>query len=251
MEYQTIILRRNGGIAEIILNRPPLNAVNETLLNELVQVCEAIERDDGINVVILTGAGKAFSAGRELTGILEGKEEPGGPRYRALENLSKPVIAAINGYCFTGSLELMMCADIVVASERARFCDTHARFGIVPGGGQTQRLPRIVGVRKAKELLFTCRPITATEAERIGMVNRVVAHEQLMDTAREIANAILENVPETVREIKALINQSLKTDLEEGLRIEASKHQGAISINDEGKKRVAEFIALRAEKKRD
>ena len=150
MEYNTMIVEKKDRVAKIILNRPPLNAVNEEMLDELVAVCEDLEKDKNIHVVILTGAGRAFSAGRELSGVIAGKEYPGGPRYRALENLSKPVIAAVNGYCFTGSFELAMCADIIIASEKAVFSDTHARFGLVPGGGQTQRLPRLIGVRKAK-----------------------------------------------------------------------------------------------------
>ena len=156
--------------------------------------------------MILTGAGRAFSAGRELQGVLSGTEFPGGPRYRALENLSKPVIAAVNGFCFTGSFELAMCADIIIASEKAVFGDTHMRFGVVPGGGQTQRLPKLIGVRKAKELLFTCKRLSAEEAEQLGIVNRVVPHDKLLEEARDMAKQILENIPETISITKKLIN---------------------------------------------
>lgn len=236
-------VKKEDGIATVTLDRPPLNAVNEELLDELVDVCDALENDPEIAVVIITGAGKSFSAGRELPGILEGKERPGGPRYRKLENLSKPVIAAVNGYCFTGSFELAMCADIIVASEKARFADTHARFGITPGGGQTQRLPRLIGIRKAKELLFTCEPISAQEAERLGIVNKVVPHDQLEKAAQEMAKKILKNIPETISTIKALINESQKTDLETGLQNEANKHKkGIIDPTDEGRKRIVEFL---------
>ncbi|MBW1709948.1 MAG: enoyl-CoA hydratase/isomerase family protein [Deltaproteobacteria bacterium] len=246
MTYNTMIVEKKNQIATITLNRPPMNAVNEELLNELVEVCDDLEKDNEIQVVILTGAGKAFSAGRELPGVLAGEEYPGGPRYRTLENLSKPVIAAVNGYCFTGSFELAMCADIIIASEKAVFSDTHARFGLIPGGGQTQRLPRLIGVRKAKELLFTCDRISANEAEKIGIVNKVVPPEELEEAAREMAEKILKNIPESVSTIKKLINQSLNTDLESGLKLEQDRYQGRpITPVGEGRKRIQAF----AEKK--
>ena len=129
MNYENVILEKENGIARIILNRPQaLNAITEGLLADLVAAVDDVEKDDSIRVVILTGAGKAFSAGRDLQGILDGREYPGAARYRAIENLSKPVIAAVNGACFTGSLELLLCADIIIASETAVFADTHARF---------------------------------------------------------------------------------------------------------------------------
>ena len=243
MDYRTMIVEKKDNVAKITLNRPPLNAVNEELLDELKAVCEDIDKDDGIRVVILTGAGKAFSAGRELRAVMEGKEYPGGSRYRTLENLSKPVIAAVNGYCFTGSFELAMCADLIIASEKAVFSDTHARFGILPGGGQTQRLPRIVGARKAKELMFTCDRISAKEAERIGIVNKVVPHERLEEEAEEMAEKISKNIPETISTMKSLINQSMNTDLETGLKLESALHQDRpVSPSEEGRRRIEAFF---------
>ena len=243
MAYNNIIVEKEGGIAKIIFNRPQVrNALTEELLTEMVAALEDIDKDDSVGVVILTGKGKAFSAGRDLKGILEGREYVGGRRYQALEELSKPVIAAINGPCFTGALELAMCADIVIASEGAIFGDTHARFGVVPGGGQTQRLPRLIGARKAKELIFTCDPISAQEAKDIGIVNKVVPAEKLDAAAREMAEKILKNIPETVRTIQSLINRGMKTDLEAGLKMEASVHSGPISPAGEGRKRIAALL---------
>ncbi len=243
MTYNKIILEKKNGIAKITLNRPQvLNAIDEELLSELVTALNEIEKDDSVQVVILTGAGRAFSAGRDLKGVLEGREWVGGARYKALEDLSKPVIAAVNGHCFTGALELVMCADIVIASESAVFGDTHARFGIVSGGGQTQRLPRQIGVKKAKELLFTCEPISAREAQRIGIVNRVVPPEKLEEAAVEMAEKILRNIPETIRIIKALINKGMMTDLETGLKMEAAKHQCPIAPTEEGRKRMLALL---------
>lgn len=243
MTYSKIILEKNEGIARIVLNRPEaLNAVDEELLTQLVAALDEIEKDDSVGVVILTGAGRAFSAGRDLKRVLEGKEWVGGPRYRALEELSKPVIAAVNGPCFTGSFELAMCADIVIASENAVFGDTHARFGITPGGGQTQRLPRQIGVKKAKELMFTCTTISASEAERIGIVNKVVPAEELEEAALEMARKILDNSPEAIKNIKRLINSSMKTDLETGLKMEAAMHKGPITPTEEGRKRMTALV---------
>jgi enoyl-CoA hydratase/carnithine racemase len=247
MPYNKIILEKKDRIAKITLNRPDaLNALDEELLTELIAAIDDIENDDSINVVILTGAGRAFSAGRDLKGILEGKEWPAGARYKALEELSKPVIAAVNGYCFTGSFELAMCADIIIASENAVFGDTHARFGIIPGGGQTQRLPRQIGAKKAKELLFTCDTISAVEAEQLGIVNKVVPPEKLEEAAMEMAGKILKNVPEALRTIKSLVNNGMKTDLETGLKMEAETHKGPISPTAEGRERIAAYLKKKA-----
>jgi enoyl-CoA hydratase len=241
--YRSLRVEQEDGIATITLNRPPMNAVDEELLDELVAACGEIGRNPDVHVVILTGAGRAFSAGRDLAGVLAGTERPGGPRYRVLESLRQPVIAAVNGFCFTGSFELAMCADLIVASEQAIFGDTHAAFGVVPGGGQTQRLPRLIGARRAKELLFTCRRLSAREAAELGIVNKVVPHEELMPEARRLAQQILRNIPETVSAIKALVNQTMQTDLDAGLALEAAHHRGgAITPTAEGRRRMDAFL---------
>lgn len=243
MTYENILLEKKNGIAKITLNRPhALNAITEGVLSDLVAALDNIEKDDSIHVVILTGAGKAFSAGRDAGGVLEGKEYPGASRYRALEELSKPVIAAVNGACFTGSLELVLCADIIIASEKAVFADTHARFGIIPGGGQTQMLPRLIGTKKAKELLFTCDPISAHEAQRLGIVNKVVPPEKLDEAAQEMAEKILLNIPEAIRVMKRLINEGMKKDLETGMKLEAQQHTGPINPRGDGKNRMAALM---------
>ncbi len=247
MTYKKLILEKKNAIAQITLNRPnAMNAIDEELISELLAALDDIEKDDNINVVILTGAGRAFSAGRDLSGIIQGREWPGGARWAAVENFSKPLIAAVNGYCFTGSFELVMCADIIIASENAVFGDTHARFGIIPGGGETQRLPRQIGPKKAKELLFTGDMISAHEAERIGIVNKVVPPEKLEAAAMEMAEKILKNIPEAVRTMKSLINNGMKTDLETGLKIEAEIHKGRpISPTEEGRRRITALLEKR------
>jgi len=243
MDDKKIILEKKNAIAKIILSRPHvLNAIDEELLSEFKAAVDDVEKDDSVKVVIVTGAGRAFSSGRDMKGILGSRERLGGPRYKALEDLSKPVIAAVNGYCFTGALEMAMCADIIIASDNAVFGDTHARFGMTPGGGQTQRLPRQIGLKKAKELMFTCDTISATEAERIGIVNKVVPPEKLEEAATEMAEKILKNVPEMVSRIKFLVNQGIKTDLETGLKMEAEAYKGPISPTEEGRKRIAALL---------
>ncbi len=241
MAYRKVILEKKDGIARVTINRPEaLNAIDEETMGEIVAAIREADKDESVNVIILTGTGKSFSAGRDLPGIMAGREMPGAARHTVLEEVSKPIIAAVNGYCFTGAFELCMCADIVIASENAMFGDTHARFGIVPGGGQTQRLPRQIGPRKAKELLFTGDFITAREAERIGIVNKVVPSEKLDEAVTEMAQKILRNVPETVRKMKYLINQGLKGDLQSGLKLEAAEHIGEpIMPNEEGRRRIA------------
>jgi len=247
VSYNKIILEKKGGIAKITLNRPEaLNAMDEELVAELVAALDDIEHDSDIDVAIITGVGRAFSAGRDLKGILAGREWVGGIRYQALEDLSKPVIAAVNGFCFTGALELAMCADIVIASENAVFGDTHARFGLVPGGGQTQRLPRLIGAKRAKELMFTCDMISAQDAERMGMVNRVVPAEKIEEAAWEMAEKILKNIPEAIRTIKSLVNRGIRTDLETGLKMEAKLHEGIpITPTEEGRKRMTALVKKR------
>jgi enoyl-CoA hydratase/carnithine racemase len=244
MAYQKLILEKKNGVAKITLNRPEaMNAIDESLWNEIVAALDEIEKDDSVNVIILTGAGRCFSTGRDLPGIMAGREFPAGKRADALENCSKPVIAAVHGYCFTGAFELVMCADIVIAAENVIFGDTHTRFGIIPGGGQTQRLPRHIGPHKAKELLFTGDTVSAKEAERIGIVNKVVPTDKLQEAAMEMAEKILKNIPETVRTTKSLINRGLKVDYQTGLKLEAEVHIGKpISPTEEGKQRIAALL---------
>ena len=244
MNYQNIMFEKKNNIAKITLNRPEvMNAINEELFVDLIAALDEAEKDDDIRVVIVTGKRRAFSAGRDLHGILEGTQFAGRKWYQALENLKKPVIAAVNGYCFTGAFELVMCADIIIASENAVFADTHARFGIIPGGGQTQRLPRQIGPMKAKELLFTSDMIPAKEAERLGIVNRVVPAEELEAATMEMAQKIARNIPEALSIIKSLVNRGMKTTLEKVLALEDEYHKGPLYLMGDGRERVAALLA--------
>ena len=228
MNYETIIVEKKEGVAKITLNRPQaLNAMSEKLLAELEDALRDAGADDDVQVVILTGAGRAFSAGmdlKELTTRAERKVDSvqllqGVPK--AIENLEKPLIAAVNGHCYTGAFELALMCDMIIASENAIFCDTHARFGLVHGWGGSQRLPRLIGPMKARELIFTSEPVKADEAGRIGLVNKVVPAGELDKEVSELAAKIIKNNQTSIRVIKSLIKQGMKVDLKSGLEIEA------------------------------
>ncbi|MDP2953317.1 MAG: enoyl-CoA hydratase/isomerase family protein [Chloroflexota bacterium] len=243
MTYENIIVEKKNGMAKITLNRPRvLNAMNEALLQELVAALEDAEADESVRVVVVTGAGRAFSAGRDLKSISTGGERPGADRYAMLERLSKPTIAAVNGFCYTGAFELAMCADIIIASENAVFADTHARYGMVPGGGATQRLPRAIGSKRAKELFFTSDTVTAREAERLGIVNKVVPPEKLDEAVEEMVAKIVKNSPDSIRIMKSLVNNGMRMDLEAGLRLEQEHHKGRLARTEDSQDRFQSFM---------
>ena len=190
MNYKTLILEKKEGMAKIILNRPEaLNALNKQMREEILAACNEIETDDSIKALIFSGSGRAFCAGDDLK-ELKVSDEPFTARasrssnkmQQAIERLSKPVIAAVHGYCYTGAFDIVLNCDIVIASDDAVFADTHARWGIFPGTGAAQYVTRLVGKMKAMELFLTCEPITAAEAERIGLINRVVPVDKLGQT---------------------------------------------------------------------
>jgi enoyl-CoA hydratase/carnithine racemase len=226
MSYETLIVEKKGGIAKITLNRPQvMNALNEKLCYELMEALEEAQKDETVRVVVLRGAGRAFCAGADL------KEYPlGGGRakdlgfcglWETIENLEKPVIAAVHGYAITGGFMLAYCSDIVIATEDAQFADTHARWGLIPTGGETQRLPRKVGIFKAKELMLTSDFISAQEAERLGIVSKVVPADKLDEAVEELAQKLLRNSSRSMAFIKTLINRGMEVDFATGLKLEA------------------------------
>ena len=202
MEYQDIIIEQQGAITIITLNRPAsLNALTPLMIRELKNALKIISADNNCKVLILKGAGRAFSAGVDLKAMNESLVggqftsyeiiQEGNEIANILRMMPQPAIVQVHGHCYTGATELMMFFDLIVASEDAKIGDTHAKWGIMPTWGMTQRLPRLVGIMKAKELSFTCKPITGKEAERIGLVNRAVPLEELDKTVLELANEIL------------------------------------------------------------
>ena len=215
MAYQTIIHERKNQTAWIYLNRPEeMNSISKTLLTELVEVLQEVEQDESVRVIVLSGKGKAFCAGadlKELLGDLEKKPDGqkglldlAGGIFEVLNNLSKPLIAALNGITLAGGLELAMTADIIIASEKAKIGDAHANFGVLPGGGGAVRLPRKIGMNRAKYLLFTGDFIPAQQMKEYGLVNEVVPAEDLERAVQEIADKISAKSPLVLREMKRL-----------------------------------------------
>jgi len=217
-------------IGVIKLNRPQtLNAFNRETLIELDSLLEEIRRDDQIKVVVIIGEGeKSFSTGLDLkeTSTLDEAAaksliELGQSIFRKIENFEKPVIAAINGYALGGGLELALACDMRIASENAKIGSTEVKLGLFPGWGGTQRLPKILGKGRASELILTGGMIDAKEAERIGLVNKVVPHDELTTTVSWTAGTIASNAPVAVREAKRLVKASFEVDITEGNKLEA------------------------------
>ncbi len=215
-------------IAVVTIDRPPVNALNSELIRELTRTFEGLGRRRDVGAVILTGAGdKAFVAGADIAEMvsksgLEMREfsELGGRLGRAIERAPQPVIAAINGYALGGGCEIALACDIRIASERARLAQPEVNLGIPPGFGGTQRLPRLVGAGWASEMILTGDMIDAATAERIGLVNRVTPHGELLGQAKTLARRIVEKGPRAVALSKAAIHMALETPLRAGLSFE-------------------------------
>jgi enoyl-CoA hydratase len=232
MPYQYITYTREDGVAWLRFNRPEvLNAISPALLSEMKDALEKAGADDEVGVVVLTGEGRAFSAGVDLKSLgdhkLEGGrvgpvlDDPAREMLDIIQTMPKVVIAMVNGYCFTGALEIVLACDLIVAAEEAKLGDTHTRWGIRPSWGMSQRLPLMVGMLKAKELSFTADTITAREAERIGLVNMVVPGDKLETTVKEMTQKILGNSREAIAACKYLYNRSQEDRLRAGLELEA------------------------------
>ena len=232
MDYQDILYRKQNNIAWISLNRPKvLNALSPNLVIELKHAFMEVFKDDDIRIAVLTGEGKAFSAGVDLKKMNETIQggnfteseilEVGKEMINLIQTMPKVTIAMVNGYCFTGAMELMLTFDLIYAAEDAQIGDTHAKWGIIPKWGMSQRLPQLVGVLKARELSFTAKTVSGKEAERIGLVNKAVPLDQLKATVEGVAKDIAQNSPQTIAAIKSLYYQGMHTTLKEGLDIEA------------------------------
>lgn len=242
MELKNVILEKEGHLAIVTINRPKaLNALNSETLKDLDTVLENLENDSNIYAVILTGSGeKSFVAGADISEMKDLNEEQGrefgelgNKVFLRLENLNKPVIAAISGFALGGGCELSMACDIRIASEKAKFGQPEAGLGITPGFGGTQRLARIVGLGKAKEMIYTCDIIKAEEAYRIGLVNKVVSLESLMDEAKAMANKIIANAPIAVKLCKDAINRGMQVDIDKAVSIEAEDFGKCFSSEDQ------------------
>jgi len=219
--FKTLIFEKCRGVAWVRLNRPKVrNALNVAMFDELRAAMEEVKRDDEIYAAIITGVGKSFCSGKDLREIklpvdFDSRRMSA---YIAIEKCPKVVIAAVNGHAVTGGFTVALCCDLIVAAENAIFQDTHAKVGAITL--RASRMARLIGINKAKEILFTCRPVTATEAERIGIVNKVVPLEKLDESSEALARQILGNNWESLRTIKFVLNQTWNLDLQSGLNLE-------------------------------
>ena len=258
MDYQNLMFENQDGIGVLTINRPQaLNALNSQTINELRHFFENEALDDSVQVLIITGSGqKAFVAGADISEMQPMSVEQactfskcGQSTFDLIENLPKPVIAAINGFALGGGCELAMACDIRVASDKARFGQPEVGLGIIAGYGGTQRLPRLVGKGVAKELLFTGDMIDAAEAHRIGLVNKVVAADELMSFAKAMAQKIRSRAPVAVKLTKAAVNQGLEGGFNSGSALEAEMFGLCFGTSDQDvgmaaflEKRTAQFV---------
>lgn len=226
--YQTIRYEKNENIGIATISRPEaLNALNSTVISELEQLISEVEQDKDLRAFILTGEGRSFVAGADIgeqcpLDLAGGRKwgQRGSALFRRIEKLEIPTIAAVNGFALGGGCEIAMACDIILASEKAKFGQPEVGLGITPGFSGTQRLPRRVGVAKAKELIFSGKMIKADEAKTIGLVNAVYAPEELMNGALEMAKSFTKNAPVAVKYAKACIDRGMQMDIDDGIALE-------------------------------
>lgn len=254
--YQTLHYEKKNAIGVLTIDRQEaLNALNSEVITELEEKIAEIENDSELSVLIMTGAGRSFVAGADIA-----EQKPldltGGRRWgqrgsalmRRIEKLEIPTIAAVNGFALGGGCELAMSCDIILASEKAKFGQPEVGLGITPGFSGTQRLPRRVGIAKAKELIFSGKMIKADEAKSIGLVNEVYPAEQLIDKAVEMAESFAKNAPIAVRYAKACIDRGMQMDIDDGIALENELFAMCFATDDQKEgmgafleKRPAEF----------
>jgi len=245
-------IERDGRLLTLTFTREErLNALDAQTFHDLLAVLAEIDADPDIGAVIMTGRGRAFVAGADITGyvdrtVLEYVEfqRLGRLVYDRIERLRQPVIAAVNGFALGGGFELVLVADLVVAGENAKLGLPEAKLGLLPGGGGTQRLPRLVGRNKAKELLMTADFISAAEARELGLVNRVVPADELMDAARALAERVLKRAPLAVAMAKQLVNDGLDASLATAITQEMGM-TATLYATEDAREGIAAFVEKR------
>ncbi|MDP5306539.1 enoyl-CoA hydratase [Paracoccus spongiarum] len=257
MAYETIIVEIEDEIALIRLNRPEaLNALNSTLITELSEALTEADRNDKIRCIVLTGSEKAFAAGADIKEMSQKSfvdvydEDLFGPQIDAIGRIRKPIIAAVSGYALGGGCELAMVCDFIIAAENAKFGQPEINLGVIAGIGGTQRLTRFVGKAKAMDMNLTGRFMEATEAERAGLVSRVVPTPKLIPEAMAAARKIAEKSQLTVKAVKESVNRAYETTLREGLLFERRSFHAMFATEDQ-KEGMAAFLEKREAQFRD
>lgn len=236
-----ILSHTNNYVGKITLNRPEAaNALSKLMLKEVIQQLEKWKDDPSVRVLVITGAGeKVFSSGADLkerNGMNETEVREAVKLIRemikSVYDFPKPVIAAINGAAIGGGLELALACDLRIASENAHFAMSETGLGIIPGGGGTQTLPRLIGVHKAKEMIYTGKKLTATEALQAGLLLKVTYRKELLDSGMDLAHDISQRAPIAIKQAKWAMNSGMETDLDHGLKLEADAYERVIPTKD-------------------
>ena len=242
MDFETILYEKEEGVGIIRLNRPKsLNALNPQMIAEISRVFDEIRSDDEVGAVIITGSEKFFCAGADIKAIKEIATPvdtyyfvaKAHAMYNKIEDMDKPVIAAISGLALGGGCELALACDFRLAAENATFGLPEIKIGVLPGGGGTQRLPRLIGISRAKELLYTGNSIDAMESYRIGLVNKVYPVPALMDEAKKMARLFIERPAFSIKMIKTAVNEGMKMDLRTALAYENRCFELIFSTDDQ------------------
>ena len=250
-EYQNILVERRGAVGIITLNRPQaLNALNKALIGDLGAAFDDLEADPAIGAILLTGSDKAFAAGADIKEMAEKTymqayaEDFITRGWERVGQCRKPVIAAVAGFALGGGCEVAMMCDIVIAAETARFGQPEINLGTMPGAGGTQRLPRFIGKAKAMDLCLTGRMMDAAEAERAGLVSRIVPADKLLDEALAVAEKVASMSQPIAMMVKESVNRAFETTLAEGVRFERRLFHSTFATEDQ-KEGMAAFVAKR------
>mgnify|MGYP001041861174 CR=1 FL=1 len=248
MSYQQLVLEKNGPVLLVSINRPEaLNALNTKFFEEMNQVLDAEASDSDIRCLIITGQGKAFVAGADIAEMVDKNESEGAAfsklgqdTFRRIEQYPKPVIAAVNGFALGGGMELAMACDFRLASEKAKFGQPEVNLGLIPGYAGTQRLSRLTNPGTALYLLLTAEMINAADAFQYGIVQKVLAPDELMDEAMRLAQLIAEKGPKAVEKVKRVTRQGFELSFEEGSELE-TKEFGSL-FGNEGRTGMTAFL---------
>jgi enoyl-CoA hydratase len=253
MKYSILDVQINEGIAIVTINRPEaLNALNTKFFEEMDSVIAALSKNSEVKIMIISGSGKAFVAGADIAEMVNKTQEEGSAfsrigqhTFRSLEKMNIPVIAAINGFALGGGLELAMACDFRIASSKAKFGQPEVNLGLIPGYAATQRLSRLTGLGNALYLLMTADMVTSDEALRIGLIQKIVEPDQLMEEVMKIARNILAKGPNAVKKIKKVTRQGILMDFEKGCELEAEEFGSLFGKDSEGEEGMKAFLEKR------